>query len=78
MTSSFVNSQGRLRHRAWLILILAAGAFAQGCTTTRVSSDFDRGARFDGYRTMRGFRAHTKADAIPWLLALRGNPLTRN
>ena len=59
MTSSFVNSKGRLRHRAWLILILAAGAFAQGCTTTRVSSDFDRGARFDGYRTYAWLpRAH--------------------
>jgi len=59
MKIRFANSQGHLRHRAWLILILATCAFAQGCTTTRVSSDFDRGARFDRYRTYAWLpRAH--------------------
>jgi hypothetical protein len=48
-----------VRHRAWLIWIIAAGALAQGCTTTHVSSDFDRGARFDGYHTYAWLpRAH--------------------
>jgi hypothetical protein len=48
-----------LRHRALLILILAAAAIAQGCTTTRVNSDFDRSAQFAGYHTYAWLpRAH--------------------
>jgi hypothetical protein len=59
MNSRFFNSKSSLRHRAWLVLILAAGAITQACTTTRVSSDFDRGARFDGYHTYAWLpRAH--------------------
>jgi len=51
MNHRFSISRSHVRHRAWLILILTAGVFAQGCTTTRVSADFDRSARFDGYHT---------------------------
>jgi hypothetical protein len=51
MIRQFSIAQSPLRHRAWLILILAAAACTQGCTTTRVTADFDRSASFDGYHT---------------------------
>ncbi len=59
MNSRFTISQSHLPYRALLILILSAAAFAQGCTTARVSSDFDRSARFEGYHTYAWLpRAH--------------------
>jgi hypothetical protein len=59
MINRFAISPSHVRYGAWLMLILAAGAFTQGCTTTRVSSDFDRTARFDGYHTYAWLpRAH--------------------
>jgi hypothetical protein len=45
MNNRFANSPGHVRRGTWLILILTAVAVTQGCTTTRVSSDFDRAAR---------------------------------
>ncbi len=59
MNSRLTILQSYERHRALLILILLAAAFTQGCTTTRVSSDFDRSARFEGYHTYAWLpRAH--------------------
>jgi hypothetical protein len=59
MNSRFFVSQGHLTYRALLMLILSAAAFTQGCTTARVSSDFDRSARFEGYHTYAWLpRAH--------------------
>jgi hypothetical protein len=59
MSNRFSISRSHVRCRAWLILVLTAGVLAQGCTTTRVSSDFDRSARFSGYHTYAWLpRAH--------------------
>jgi len=60
MNNRFSISRSHVRYRAsWLMLFLTAGVLAQGCTTTRVSSDFDRSARFDGYHTYAWLpRAH--------------------
>jgi hypothetical protein len=66
MNNRFSISRSHVRYRAWLMLILTAGVLAQGCTTTRVSSDFDRSARFSGYHTYAWLpRAHNSG----------GNPL---
>jgi hypothetical protein len=53
MSTKQINAswQSSPTHRSWLAGLLIAGSLLAGCTSVRVSSDFDRGASFSGYHT---------------------------
>jgi hypothetical protein len=52
MNSPFTLSRIHVRLFSLALFVIAAGGLMSACTTTtRVSADFDRSARFDGYRT---------------------------
>jgi hypothetical protein len=59
MNIPFKIARNKMRLLTWTVVVIAAGGLMSACTTTRVSADFDRSARFDGYHSYSWMeRAH--------------------